>query len=89
MKSWPVLGGWALCDGNDGHPNLSGKFLRGTLQLSEVGTLELSESHSHTVFGHDNKQGDGVAFSDDRELGRTDERSHLSPLITIVYLIKL
>jgi len=88
-KSGPVPAGWALCDGNDGRPNLTGKFLRGTVHFTDVGTSGGSETHSHTVFGHGNKQGEGVAYSDDRELGHTDDRSNLPPFTTVAYIIKL
>lgn len=43
--------GWALCDGQDGTPDLSGMFIMGT--VSEAGAQGGTETHGHTFGPHD------------------------------------
>jgi len=40
---------WAVCDGNNGTPNLTGKFILGTTVVGEVGRPGGSSDHSHNV----------------------------------------
>lgn len=40
--------GWAICDGNNGTPNLVGCFVQGASSDGEVGTGTSSGNHSHT-----------------------------------------
>lgn len=40
--------GWVLCDGNNGTPNLVGKFVRGAANDTELGNTGGGTSHSHT-----------------------------------------
>ncbi|GAB1430413.1 hypothetical protein MASR2M18_12460 [Ignavibacteria bacterium] len=47
-----VPSGWALCDGNNGTPDLNDRFPRGTTTPASVGTPGGSNTHSHTVDGH-------------------------------------
>jgi hypothetical protein len=49
-----IPAGWALCDGTNGTPNLSEKFIMGVdISISEdPGTVGGSASHSHTVNSH-------------------------------------
>lgn len=41
--------GWALCDGNNGTPNMGSKFVFGARDGFEPGGTGGSNSHSHTV----------------------------------------
>ncbi|MEA1958202.1 MAG: hypothetical protein U9N44_00800 [Chloroflexota bacterium] len=41
--------GWKLCDGNNGTPNLSGRFVRGHEPPHPTGTTGGSDSHVHTA----------------------------------------
>lgn len=43
-----IPAGWYLCDGNNGTPNLVGKFVRGTVQKSKMHSQQEKSSHSHT-----------------------------------------
>jgi hypothetical protein len=41
-----IPAGWALCDGNNGTPNLVNRFVRGGT-LAQVGTIDGAVSHTH------------------------------------------
>lgn len=47
-----IPSGWALCDGNNGTPNLSGRFIKGT--SSNPGSTGGAATHGHTVTQPDN-----------------------------------
>jgi len=42
-----ALEGWALCNGNNGTPDLSDRFVMGTTISGELGTTGGSKTHSH------------------------------------------
>jgi len=43
-----IPSGWAVCDGQDGRPNLIGKFVRGASSDGQVRATGGAENHSHT-----------------------------------------
>lgn len=43
-----IPSGWAVCDGQDGRPNLIGKFVRGASSDGQVRVTGGAEDHSHT-----------------------------------------
>lgn len=43
-----IPSGWAVCDGQDGRPNLIGKFVRGASSDGQVRATGGAEDHSHT-----------------------------------------
>ncbi|HXH05361.1 MAG TPA: hypothetical protein VNI83_02105 [Vicinamibacterales bacterium] len=47
-----IPSGWVLCDGNNGTPNLLGKFIKGADTLSEIGNTGGAVGHSHTANAH-------------------------------------
>jgi len=42
-----IPAGWVLCDGNNGTPDLSDKFIKGTTQVAHVGNIGGSATHYH------------------------------------------
>ena len=59
--------GWALCDGNNGTPNLIDKFIKGGTSAGDTGgnkeivlTVDNLPSHSHTITGTARTSTDGV-----------------------------
>lgn len=47
-----VPAGWALCDGNNGTPDLNDRFVRGTTNSGSLGITGGQDNHSHTVDDH-------------------------------------
>lgn len=47
-----VPSGWALCDGQNGTPNLNDRFPRGTTSSGNLGITGGNDTHSHTVDDH-------------------------------------
>lgn len=43
-----IPSGWAVCDGQNGRPNLIGKFVRGASSDGQVRATGGAENHSHT-----------------------------------------
>lgn len=43
-----IPSGWAVCDGQNGRPNLIGKFVRGASSDGQVRATGGAEDHSHT-----------------------------------------
>lgn len=43
-----IPAGWVLCDGNNGTPDLRGKFVMGVAEDADKGTTFGSENHVHT-----------------------------------------
>lgn len=44
-----IPGGWALCDGSNGTPDLRGQFTKGAADLSEVGDTGGAAGHTHSA----------------------------------------
>ncbi|KKN16543.1 hypothetical protein LCGC14_0974940 [marine sediment metagenome] len=93
--------GWHLCDGNDGTPNLSAKFIRGSGITYSPGDTGGSGNHSHA--GEDDHYhtlgtnimlvGSGT-FRDRYTLGpygvgNTSTANHIPPFYSLAYIMKL
>jgi hypothetical protein len=92
VSSGPVPAGWRICDGaaGSGTPNLSGRFLRGTTEIGQVGTTGGSERHSHAdVVQNGRWLGDGFNGHGQNVHGRTDEQSNLPPFVDVIYIMKI
>src|SRR5687767_8444102 len=48
-KSGVIPQGWALCNGDNDTPDLTGRFLRGVGKMNDVGQTGGSEQHEHRV----------------------------------------
>ncbi len=85
----PKPDGWAICDGTAGTPNLSGRFLIGTVSTNEVGQVGGSTSHSHPVF-KGGRDGSGFqAEGNQCAIALTGQADSLPPYYKVIYLIKL
>jgi hypothetical protein len=89
--------GWAICDGSDGTPDLTNRFIRGTRSADDAGKTGGTEEHNH-------KGATGIPSSKFKKgstsLSRwtsphTDHRhaieadTNLPPYIFLVYIMKL
>lgn len=91
--------GWALCDGENGTPNLLSRFVRGiSTNTEEPGQTGGSDTHRHTgttdattgnrgyiAAGRD----DGLTTEGHRHGFTTSTASNLPPYYTLAYIIKL
>jgi hypothetical protein len=98
-ETFSVPEGWAVCDGQNGTPDLRGQFLRGTSDFKEVKTTGGAGTHRHKGrTGGTGKQMDtsdidhaeaaGVT-STHRHAFETDEASSLPPYAVVIYIMKL
>lgn len=93
--------GWAICDGENGTPNLRAKFLRGAGLPEHIGDLggEAKHTHDFTGDGHDHEMAGGTSIQagtgvhhvvvDNVAVGTTDEEFNLPPFYTVAYIMKL
>lgn len=93
--------GWALCDGNNGTPNLRNRFVIMAGFVYAVGETGGSISHSHsftsTIHHHTIPAGTDIASganhrnqsSDDTASGTTNAASSLPPYHALAYIMKL
>lgn len=83
--------GWALCDGNNGTPNLINTFLRGVNDHTQIGQRGGTETHNHVVTKHRDRpdgnypmgEGDRCYFTD------TTTVNHLPPYVNVFYIMKI
>jgi len=92
---------WALCDGDNGTPNLKNKFVIGTSILNPVDSTGGSINHNHAFTGdghwHDHSAGAGLAsgagFLQVTSLkpatGLTDNADSRPPFYALAYIMKL
>lgn len=85
--------GWALCDGQNGLPDLRGRFVRGADTLAQVGGSGGGASHGHELVL---QQGTvariaGLVTAKTSAVvgGSTAAAEHLPPYLQLVYIIKL
>lgn len=97
-----IPAGYALCDGNNGTPDLRDQFIRGaggTKNPGDIGGF-LAHSHSFTGDGHDHflkstpdqiEAGTYRAFttSDEPAEGDTDTENVLPPYYALAYIMML
>jgi len=93
--------GWALCDGNNGTPNLTAQFVLAAGGAVAVGSTGGAATHTHpfTTDGHDHdllSGGDFVAAGTDYDkttdssvdTGTTGPGSSLPPYYALAYIMK-
>ncbi len=95
-----IPSGFVLCDGNNGTPDLRGKFLIGAGGAYSVGDTGGSATHTHafTTDGHNHTYafGDGFTSGTDIEetvttevdTGTTDPGNNLPPYHALAYIMK-
>jgi type II secretory pathway pseudopilin PulG len=89
--------GWAICDGQNGTPDLRKKFVMGTGEKSDVGKPGGSETHSHPAkiagtsrFEATNQGSRGTgAFRSDGMRIEVDAVTVLPPYVTLIYIMKI
>ena len=96
-----IPAGWALCDGNNGTPNLLNKFVRGAGGALAVDETGGNAVHSHDFEGdghdHDLSVGSGVGAGTDFATtstsepagGIADNASTIPPFHALAYIMKL
>ncbi len=59
-----IPAGWVVCDGNNGTPNLTDRFIQGTNVTAYIGNTGGAQIHTHTVtdLGHTHAMDPGAAF---------------------------
>lgn len=95
-----IPGGWSLCDGNNGTPDLRDRFIVGsglTYDPADTGG-SLTHIHTFTGDGHTHAIGAGSRIQsgigrDDTSLstpttGTTDPTNHLPPYYALAYIMR-
>jgi hypothetical protein len=85
--------GWALCDGQNGLPDLRGRFIRGADALGQVGSPGGSASHDHRLKVDQGTVARiaGLVTAKTSAVVNASEAAaeHLPPFLQLVYIIKL
>ena len=96
-----IPAGWAFCDGQNGTPDLRGKFVRAVGGGFAFGATGGSEVHNHLFESDPHHHGFtpgtefasyGTANVDDMDViteGRTDDGSSAPSYHTLIYMMKL
>lgn len=96
-----IPAGWALCDGNNGTPDLRNRFLVGAGDTYSVDDTGGNVNHTHTFTGdgHTHQLGPGphlqagTDFDDDTDstavTGTTNNGSSLPPYYALAYIMLL
>lgn len=96
-----IPGGWALCNGGNGTPDLTDYFIVGAGNLYNPGDAGGSDTHKHDIDDVHHRHylvvGDEIAAGTDfdNETGpesepfRTDIEPHLPPYVALAYIMKL
>jgi len=95
-----IPSGYALCDGNNGTPDLRNKFVVGAGDTYAVDAEGGAVNHNHNFTGdghfHNIEEGEDIAtgtdindFTDDAVVhGTTDNESSLPPYHALAYIMK-
>ena len=95
-----IPSGYVICDGDNGTPNLHGKFLLGTTLQAGIGVTGGDYTHDHTVdcgdHFHTLKAGSYVQAGADHDresdskaiTGDTNVASNLPPFHSLAYIMK-
>lgn len=93
--------GWALCDGNNGTPDLTDKFIMGAGDTYNPGVAggQVNHTHDFTGDGHDHliPSGKNIVIGtgynqrteSDPAVGTTDQASGLPPYWALAFIMKL
>jgi len=96
-----IPGGWTVCNGSNGTPNLQAKFIIGASADPPQGASGGSLSHTHAgspaVHGHDLQSGSSIAAGGDYATstgasqggGSVTATSQMQPFFSLVYIMKL
>lgn len=99
-----IPSGWALCDGDNGTPNLNAQFVRGAGAGYAPGAVGGANNHVHTFTGdghsHHLAVGDDITVipptgsrykytETDPAVGTTDSKDHKPPYTQLCYIMKL
>ncbi len=99
----PVPDGWSICDGNNGTPDLRGKFLRGVGTIADAGNdPEAKSNHRHSATVTDASKANNshnatcsqgcddmwASLYNHDHLGAISQVSHIPPNFKVVYLMK-
>jgi len=92
--------GWVLCDGNNGSPDLTDKFVIGAGDTYNPGDSGGSETHDHTFTGdnhaHNFVAGAAIAAGADKAgvtdseapSGTTASSNHMPPMYALAFIMK-
>ncbi len=96
-----IPSGWALCDGNNGTPDLTDKFIPGagdTYTVNDTGGainhdhIFTGDGHVHEIIGGSDILSDSAinaTTTSDAAEGLTDAKSSLPPYYALAYIMKL
>jgi hypothetical protein len=88
-----VPDGWALCDGQDGRPDLQDRFICGTHRLGEVGETGGAATHDHQLQLQTGTVArvSGLVTAGTTAVvgGKIAGQTILPPFVKVVYIIKL
>lgn len=96
-----IPSGFALCDGNNGTPDLRNRFIKGAENDGAVGNTGGAVNHNHdfTGNGHQHTLGAGLNLqagsnlsnvsSSDPAIGTTDNQDGQPPWYKLAYIMKL
>lgn len=100
-----IPAGWALCDGNNGTPDLRGKFVLGAGGVYDPGDTGGSINHTHDFTGDGHQHSipntnacpgaaehlclDGVVTGSQAAAGTTDSDGVLPPYHALCYIMKV
>ncbi len=96
-----IPGGWALCDGTNGTPNLQNRFIVGAGDTYAVDATGGALTHTHTGYtnGHSHEIGSGTDIGSDTDYASdtnsemdsftTDAANGLPPYYALAYIMKL
>jgi len=96
-----IPGGWALCDGDNGTPDLYEKFVYGAGSGVDPGETGGSDEHAHghTAASHSHNLGSGSDLDDGFEYDKTTgadspmfdilDEYHMPPYFALAYIMKL
>jgi len=96
-----IPSGWALCDGNNGTPDLRNKFIPGAGEIYAPGDAGGADVHTHQFTGNGHNHGipvgmniaGGSGFANSTSVsnstGTTDNGSSLPPFYALAYIMAL
>lgn len=96
-----IPGGWALCNGSNGTPDLRDRFVVGAGSTYNPDDTGGASNHNHTFTsdGHFHTFGGGIAMASgpnfksettsETDTGATQNKNHLPPYHALAYIMKV